>query len=283
MRKLLFIFLTSSQILQAQFFENITLNDKIKFVNYLHANRQTDDAYYFLHYINSGVSSDTLLFKEARYLLELKRELNADSVLKLISSMQNISDSMICKVKLMQNHVEILKGSIEKLNPPSCGGNSLKKDLWRIQLLASTLLNKKKDEFDVIFNSSKCSDPILSLLEFNLYILQQERLKHHKKNGFIAGLFSALLPGSGKIYAGKPHEALHSFLPVALNAAQSAEGYYYRKFKSPHFYVFGSIATVFYASNIVGSARACKRYNAEFEEKIRSDVEFELSKLVRYY
>ena len=108
-------------------------------------------------------------------------------------------------------------------------------------------------------------------------------LGHHKKSGFVAGLLSAVLPGSGKIYAGKPHEAINGFLPVALNLLQAGEGYYHKQFESPHFYFFSAVGSVFYASNIVGSVRAAKRKNQEFSDRVKTNIEFELAKIIKYY
>jgi hypothetical protein len=149
--------------------------------------------------------------------------------------------------------------------------------------MASLLLQKKLQDFNLVFNSSKCVDPICSVAEFALSV-QQNNVEHLKrKKPFLAGLFSAIIPGTGKLYAGKPREAIYSLMPVVFNFAQAAEGYYYNKTNSPHLYVFGAVGTVFYASNIYGSARAAKRKNEENRFRLRNNIEFEVYKLIKYY
>lgn len=135
----------------------------------------------------------------------------------------------------------------------------------------------------MLFNSVKCNDPILSLAEFDLYVTMMDLKNHRFKKPFLAGLFSAILPGSGKIYAGKPHESLMSFIPVAFNFAQAAEGYYYKKWESPHLYIFGSLTTVFYSSGIAGSYKSAKRKNEEFMLRIKDNIDFEKNKLISFY
>jgi hypothetical protein len=233
-----------------------------------------------VNHINKSLRSDTLALHEAKLMIELRRERDAGTLLLHMDSLGEMSE---CRRRLMQNHVHILAGDYGSVIAPSCSENQHLAEIWRIQLLVAAVLKNNPDEFKMIFENGRCSDAMLSLIEYDLYILNMERLRTRKKSPLLAGLISALLPGAGKIYAGKPHEAFHTFLPVAVNGLQAAEGYYYLRLKSPHFYFFGSLAALFYTSNIAGSVRASKRKNTELNNKIRDNAEYEFLRLAKYY
>jgi hypothetical protein len=280
--KYFFIFFINLSV-YGQYFDTVSIKNKINFINYLKTNKQTSDALYLLNYFNSQVQIDSLQLLEVKVLLELRREKDADSLLKKTERFFPDSSALSCTYKLLKNHVCLLSGKFENLTEPACFNHALHKDAWRIQLLSASVLKRKADDFEMLFNSGKSSDPVSSLIEFDLYILNVETSRRREKNGFLAGLMSAIIPGTGKLYAGKPHEVFASFLPVAYNLVQAGEGYYYKKFDSPHFYIFGTISSVFYASNILGSVKAAKRKNEEFSYKIKANVEFEITKLIKYY
>lgn len=265
-----------------QFFDTVSLANKIEFVRYLQKNKQTEDAYYLLHNINVSHSSDSLSLMEVKLLLNLNQHKKADSLLQGLANTSKLSPESECRYTLIKNHIHLLESDSSVIETPPCA-HTIHREVWRIQLLAKALLHKNTEEFDMIFNSGKNFDPTLSLIEFSLYVQKEEILRYPRKKKVMAGLISALLPGAGKLYAGKPHEALNAFLPVVFNGAQAAEGYYYKKFKSPHFYIFTSIGTVFYASNIIGSARAAARKNDEFYDRLKANTEFEIAKLINYY
>ena len=281
MRYFVFLFLNFS--LYGQYFDTVSIGKKIEFVNYLKDNKQTTDALYFLDQINEKAPIDTLCLIEAKLLLELRREKDAADLLKKNEVLFPDSAFSKCSYRLLKNHTNLLTGKYNELTEPGCFNHVFHLDVWRLQLLTSAVLQKKPEDFELLFNSAKCADAVLSLVEFDLYVQNAEINRRRKKSAFLAGLLSAVIPGLGKLYAGKPHEALGSFLPVAFNAIQAGEGFYHKGFDSPHFYAFGALGSIFYTSNIVGSARAAKRKNLEFFDKIKGNVEFEISKLIKYY
>ncbi|MCH7764469.1 MAG: membrane protein insertion efficiency factor YidD [Candidatus Marinimicrobia bacterium] len=88
--------------------------------------------------------------------------------------------------------------------------------------------------------------------------LQPDREISNSKSPVLAGLFSALLPGAGRVYAGKWFDGLMGFIMVYLTAASAIEsskrGNMFNK-------VFSySIAGVFYTGEIYGAYRSAKYY-----------------------
>jgi hypothetical protein len=278
----LYIFLILSSKICAQYFDSIPIEKKIAFVRFLKDNRQLDDARFFLHSINEQVKADSLRLLEVKLLLDQRKEKEAESLLQTISAdLQNDPD-LKCSHALLMNHARLMSARYDSLHDPACG-HQHHRDQWRLQLLAQSLFRKNTEEFEMVFNAAKCDDPILSVVEFALYVQKEDLRRTPKKSPFLAGALSTLFPGTGKLYAGKPREAIYAFLPIAFNLAQAGEGYYYEKLKSPHLYFFGAVGGVFYVSNIYGSARAAKRKNEENDFKIKSNIEFEISKLTKYY
>lgn len=99
---------------------------------------------------------------------------------------------------------------------------------------------------------------------------------HHNKSMFLAGAFSALLPGSGKIYAGKLGEGISSFLLVGFLAAITIENY--RK-AGPRNYKtigFASLCTVFYIGNIFGSVASIKVGREEYYKKYDNTIQLHI-------
>jgi hypothetical protein len=266
----------------AQFFDTIPLSNKIKFIRFLQENRQYEDAWFLLHHFNSVQTTDSLQIMEAKLLLELRREKEADTLLEQLSEKWNDSSEFRCTFDLIRNHSRLMIGKYDSLRAPACK-HGHHDEAWRIQLMSSYLLRKRTEDFELVSGAGSFNNAAMGQMASNLRKQKTLIASYHKKSGFVAGLFSAVIPGTGKVYAGKPHEALTGFVPVAVNFLQAGEGYYHKQLNSPHFYVFGAIGTMFYVSNIYGSARAVKRKKREFEEKIRIDIETEIVQLIKYY
>ena len=98
-----------------------------------------------------------------------------------------------------------------------------------------------------------------------------------RKSQTLAGIMSAILPGSGYIYAGHYKDGITSFLINGLAIAGVATGIH-----EENFAVAGIVAGVglpFYMGNIYGSANAAKKWNIavrdEHRNKIRATLGFE--------
>lgn len=267
----------------AQVLDSANIKHKIKFLNYLNKNNQSDDAIYLVRHFNSLNTNDSLRLYEIKLLVSNYKYQRADSLLEVVFSESKDSINEDCSYILIKNHCSIMLGSYEKITEPKCKMTPTQLEVWKIQLISKLMLQKKYDEFKIAISSRKCIDPILSKIELKLNIQVENNIKQKRKNPFVSGLLSALIPGLGKVYSGKPHEALFSFLPVMFNYAQAAEGYYYKQFKSPHLYVFASIGTVFYFSNIIGSVKAAKRKNLEKNFRSNANFNYEFSKITSYY
>jgi hypothetical protein len=111
--------------------------------------------------------------------------------------------------------------------------------------------------------------------------LYYDRLKGFKRRSpVLAGIYSALVPGLGKFYAGKKKQGIAAFLPVISLAALTYEAWRKDGVKSARFIGFGSIFTIFYIGDIWGSTLSVKirrnEFNKEYDNKILFDMHIPL-------
>lgn len=96
------------------------------------------------------------------------------------------------------------------------------------------------------------------------------------KSPTLAALMSAVIPGSGKIYADEIGDGITAFILTGLFTYLAID-----KFQNNHNssgWLYTSIASFFYAGNVYGSATAVQNYNAGIKINFNSDVELFVNK-----
>lgn len=88
-----------------------------------------------------------------------------------------------------------------------------------------------------------------------------------KKSPVLACLFSAIIPGTGKVYAGKWKDGAISFLMTSTAAFLSVKGFN-KNPKSFYPWAMGTLAVVYYSGNIYGSSQAALKYNKDNEDEL---------------
>jgi len=97
-----------------------------------------------------------------------------------------------------------------------------------------------------------------------------------KKDPVTAGILSAIIPGSGKIYTEKYSDGIVSFLLTGIFGFLA-----YDNFSAGHKFrgwLFSGIGSFLYAGNIYGSIMSAKIFNSEKNDKYRNDLFDGLSK-----
>ena len=82
----------------------------------------------------------------------------------------------------------------------------------------------------------------------------------------MAGMLSAILPGSGKAYAGRWKDGVIAFIMTSSTAFISARGFN-KNPSSIYPWIMGSFAVAYYSGNIYGSAQAALKYNKKREDE----------------
>jgi len=121
---------------------------------------------------------------------------------------------------------------------------------------------------------------------YSSYIFEKEerrmQLYYDKLKGFshksplLAGVYSALVPGLGKWYAGKKKQGIAAFLPVISLAALTYEAYRKDGVKSARFIGFGTLFTIFYIGDIWGSTLSVKIRRNEFYKEYDNKILFDM-------
>lgn len=113
---------------------------------------------------------------------------------------------------------------------------------------------------------------------------QMNRVTHiRKKSPALAAGLSAVVPGLGKVYAGRPRHGLAAFLPCAVLGFQAAEAYKNGGCKDTRFLVCSSLFSVFYIGNIYGSALTVKAVRNETINDARYRIQADLVLSLRQF
>jgi len=91
-----------------------------------------------------------------------------------------------------------------------------------------------------------------------------------RKSAVAAGVFSAFLPGSGQLYAGRPRDGLMAFLVNGLFIAGTAVAIDHDN--GPAAVLLGAAGLPFYLGNIYGAANAAQQWNLSLARDLRSDL-----------
>lgn len=120
-------------------------------------------------------------------------------------------------------------------------------------------------------NMAALNNQVLALMK-----ICKEQEFHRSKSPFLAGLMSCLLPGSGKIYAGKTGQGIASLITTTGLGLITWENYHKLGFNQVKTILFGSIFAVTYISNIYGSVISVKIFENEYKDVLHNQILFQL-------
>jgi len=105
-------------------------------------------------------------------------------------------------------------------------------------------------------------------------IYQGNHLKH--KSPGLAMAFSAVVPGSGKLYSRDYKDAVVSFIFVGMSAFQAYRGFDKRGADSAYTWIYTGLAAGFYIGNIYGAYKSAKDFNlrqkSNYEKRVRDFI-----------
>jgi TM2 domain-containing membrane protein YozV len=154
------------------------------------------------------------------------------------------------------------------------------KELILIQRSGIALLKRDFKAYNTYSTQFKFNNYNFQNEELALNLMHDKLKNKKKKNPVIAALLSAIIPGSGKWYAGNRGQALTSFFSFALPAAIATESYFKSGPKSALFISSAILTSIFYSGSILGSAYSVKRnvssFNNDINEKILLNIHIPL-------
>ena len=103
-----------------------------------------------------------------------------------------------------------------------------------------------------------------------------EHETHRSKSPVLAGIMSGIIPGSGKIYAGKTGAGIASMIGTVGFGLITWENYRKLGIENAKTIIFGSIFIFNYASNIYGSVISVKVIENEYKNNVHNQILFQL-------
>ncbi|MCD4795112.1 MAG: hypothetical protein K8R54_17910 [Bacteroidales bacterium] len=138
--------------------------------------------------------------------------------------------------------------------------------------LQINLLEKKWHAANDIYQENK--ETVQGIEAYESIIFQGMNLK--RKSPFLAGTLSTFVPGMGKVYTSYWKDGLLAFMSISISSWQSYNGFQTDGADSAYGWIFGTVATILYFSNIYGSQKSAKRYNSDNEKKIIHKIKYHL-------
>jgi hypothetical protein len=135
--------------------------------------------------------------------------------------------------------------------------------------LHKNVLNREWQEAYDTFNELQAF-PFQYKSNFN-ELLERSK-KPDTKSPFLAGILSAIIPGTGKFYTGNFKDGIFSLLVVGGTTFQAIRGFNKDGVNSTSGWIFGTVATGFYAGNIFGSVKSAQVYNENYWLEIENET-----------
>lgn len=224
-----------------------TFNDNVDFVNYLNINRSYDQALYLLHKMpaDTPVRKDSLNFLIGKtYYLDQQLENASNSFDKIKNTNLPFWNENVFFNAFSKIHIERYSEA-EKLLKANTFESRLQRGLQHVELAGSYLLRRDFTAFDSISSQFSQEYFQFSQQEKSLISIREDLGNHKSKSPALAGVFSALIPGSGRIYAGKTGLGLGTLLTSVIFGLQTWEGYRKDGIESARFIIFGSFFPFF--------------------------------------
>ena len=140
-------------------------------------------------------------------------------------------------------------------------------------ILADSLcIGDVKSSKELIETYKTEEQPFIQPFEKYLDILNNIKRKSPLK----AGLLSAILPGSGRVYSGRIKEGLISMVSFFATSYLAYEGFRDQGIKSFRGWLFGSIGAFLYIGNIYGSVISARITNQKIDSNYKKGIEISL-------
>ena len=257
-----------------------SFHNEFQFLNYLINNHQLHECDIELRKVDAGSLSAQQ--KDSLAYIWGWKNYSAKELLQACNQWKNISSAspFYLKTNFFTAYNQTFLGNIAAsdsiLFSLNCDSIKLLQATKKFEIAGNFLLQKNYKIFD---ETAKKFDTTFYQLANQQSLLikyahEQKHLQH--RSPAVAAALSALLPGLGKIYAGKAKQGIASMLPMAVLGAITWECYHKGGIESAAFITSGSIFSLFYFGNIMGSAFAVKIVREEKQNAIENKILLDL-------
>jgi len=241
--------------------------DTIKFSEHLKKNNLFQEQIVFNKKLQKTHSTN-LLYKDSMSieLALLYHQLKlADSSKKALSV---ISSQSIYSNRFNQLYVDLLiVNKSYNVAETTLKNSAIKYSISQFKMdseLALKMLNRNLSKTDTMYN-------LFTVSPF-MFDIQQRYVSYKHRSPALAGIYSAVVPGLGKWYAGYKYQALSAFVSTVLLGGQALESYLRAGIKSPRFIITASLFSIFYTGNIIGSITAVKKKKKDFYKQLDYEI-----------
>lgn len=133
------------------------------------------------------------------------------------------------------------------------------------------IVSKNWKVADSILTANTDSAVSVALSKYKDVVYKANHMKH--RSPALAVGMSAIIPGTGKIYAGRWKDGLIALVFVATTANQAYVGFSKKGEESVYGWINAGLATGFYIGNLYGSYKAAKKYNASKVHELLHEAE----------
>jgi hypothetical protein len=179
-----------------------------------------------------------------------------------LDTMPQILASEFVKLQLLTDSLSVVENFVNQKNKLSVENKA-------IFQCYSLLLSSNYKKASLLAKDAAVSYPAFPSAVIKL---TQKATDIKFKSPFIAGSFSAIIPGTGKFYTRNWTDGIFSMLFVAGNAWQAYRGFSEHGIKSAYGWTFATLSASFYIGNILGAVKAAKRYNKNKKNEIDNQI-----------
>jgi hypothetical protein len=263
--------------------DSISVQNDIAFASHLVKSEQFEDAIFFINKIEHEKRmisySDSLNYMKGWAFYNLK-QLDSSAFFLL-----QVSDNSFMQQKshFFAAYNNLFLGNkiqAEEILKHITLRDSQLIELRHLELAGMELLNRDISNYKEI--SRKFSYNRYSLLEAenSLDKLCAKYESFKPKSVVLAGIMSAVIPGSGKMYSGRIGEGVSALLSNAILAGITIENYRKAGPKNFKTIFFGTLFTIFYTGNIYGSMVSVqvseKEFNTTYDKAVLFDIHIPL-------
>jgi hypothetical protein len=247
---------------------------RFEFAHHLIKSNDFDEALIELNLLENKTSSDSLYYLKGWSLYSLKQLDNSAYNLQKVKPESSFYHKSHFFAAYNYAHTQNYNEAKQVLN--QIESNQKLVQLKNFESSGIALLERNLNTYET--SRIKTTDilPALQTEVVNLNKLYASIKNRKPKKMWLAGLMSAIVPGSGKIYAGKTGEGIASMLMVTSTGLVTWENHRKLGIKNFKTILFGSIFTIFYVGNIYGSVFSVKISNEEFNHEMDQKILFNI-------
>ena len=254
-----------------------TLNCDLIFIDHLVNNGDFEEALYLLDSTDcsSYQLSDSANYYRGWSLYSLKRLQPSSEIFMKVSQGSDFYFKSHFFAAYNYSHLGNYNYAIESLSTIATENEKLI-SLKNFGLAGVFLLQGNSGMFEELLAKTDRSLYEISESVDNLQHISLDLKAHKIKSPLIAGLLSGIIPGSGKLYAGRKGEAISAFLGTTGLGVVTSENYKKRGLKSFGTIAFGTAFVFSYVANIYGAVVTVSILENEYRDNVKNTILFNL-------